>query len=96
MESHSGEVVGRKVVGGVVVISVVVEVVEASVTGVIIWVLTVSTVMVASATVVILLIFSAVVVVVGAAVVVLESGDIPASDTSSREFYGYNKYLIFL
>ena len=40
MESHSGEVI---VVGGIVVLSVAVEVVEASVTGDIIRVLTVST-----------------------------------------------------
>ena len=85
MESHSGEVVGRNVLRGIVVVSVMLEMVEASVTGVI-WVLTVSTVVVALATVVMLLIFSAVVVVVGAAVVVVESGNIPVPDPSPREF----------
>ena len=34
-------------------------------------------------------ILSAVVVMVGAAVVVVESGNIPAPDPSSREFHGY-------
>ena len=70
------------------VASVTVEVVEALVTGDIIRVLTVSTVVVASATVVTVFIRS--VVVVGAAVVVVESGNMPAPDPSSREFYNYN------
>ena len=97
MESHSGEAVGRNIVGRVVVVSVVVEVVEASVTGVIIWMLTVSAVVVALITVVMVLILSAEVVVVGAAVVhVVELGNIPAPDPSPREFYGYIWYLNLL
>ena len=87
MESHSGEVVGREIIGGTVVVSVVVKVVEASDTGpgVIIWVFTVSTVVVASVTVVTVLILSAAVVVVGAVVVVVETGNMPAPDPSPIE-----------